>query len=214
MKIVAIIFDFDGVLAESVHIKSEAFYNLYLPYGIDVAQKVLTHHLANGGMSRFEKFKFYHENYLNISLDEATLNKLVDAFSDLVKNAVVSADEVNGANKFLNETDDLKYWVVSATPQDEIVEIISRRGIDVFFEKIYGSPRSKSDCVAEILADNGLDPNQVVFVGDANTDFIAAENNHLHFILRETAENIELFKNKSVAKIKDLTELSFELNKI
>ena len=214
MKIKAIIFDFDGVLAESVHIKSEAFYKLYLPFGIDVAQKVLVHHLANGGMSRFDKFKIYHEKYLNISLNESGLNELVEAFSDLVKNAVVAVNEVEGANQFLNEDRNFKYWIVSATPQAEITEIVKCRIMEDYFEKVYGSPQSKSDCVAEILADNNLDPNEVVFVGDANSDYIAANNNNLHFVLRETAENIDLFKNESVVKIKDLTELDSALEEL
>ena len=111
MKIKAIIFDFDGVLAESVHIKSEAFYKLYLPFGEDVAQKVLVHHLENGGMSRFDKFKIYHEKYLNITLNESGLNELVEGFSDLVKNAVVAVNEVKGANQFLNEDRNIKYWI-------------------------------------------------------------------------------------------------------
>ena len=52
----AIIFDFDGVIAESVNVKTEAFASLYEPYGKDVVNKVEQHHLANGGVSRFEKF--------------------------------------------------------------------------------------------------------------------------------------------------------------
>lgn len=36
----AIFWDFDGVIAESVNVKTEAFYNLYLPYGIEIAEKV------------------------------------------------------------------------------------------------------------------------------------------------------------------------------
>ncbi len=208
IKIKAIIFDFDGVLAESVHIKSEAFYKLYLPFGKDVAQKVLAHHLENGGMPRFDKFKIYHEKYLNITLNESGLNELVETFSDLVKNAIIAVNEVKGANQFLNEDRNIKYWIVSATPQAEITEIVKCRKMEDYFEKVYGSPRSKSDCVAEILADNNLDPNEVVFVGDANTDYIAADDNNLHFVLRETDENNNYFKNMSVPHIKDLTELN------
>jgi len=65
MKYKNIIFDFDGVLAESVHIKTQAFYKLYEPFGVNVAEKVVQHHKANGGMSRFEKFPYYHKILLN-----------------------------------------------------------------------------------------------------------------------------------------------------
>ena len=35
-----IIFDFDGVIAESVEVKTDAFANLYQPYGDNVVNKV------------------------------------------------------------------------------------------------------------------------------------------------------------------------------
>ena len=35
-----IFFDFDGVLAESVNIKTDAFYEMFLKYGKDIAEKV------------------------------------------------------------------------------------------------------------------------------------------------------------------------------
>ena len=55
-----IIFDFDGVIAESVQIKSDAFASLYEQYGDNIVKKVIEHHEANGGMSRFEKIRLYN----------------------------------------------------------------------------------------------------------------------------------------------------------
>ena len=56
----AIIFDFDGVVLESLNVKTNAFKKLYEPYGSDISKKVVEHHLENGGVSRFDKIKFYH----------------------------------------------------------------------------------------------------------------------------------------------------------
>ncbi len=60
-----IIFDFDGVIVESLHIKSNAFKQIYMPYGEEIANQVVKHHEANGGISRFNKFKYYHKVFLN-----------------------------------------------------------------------------------------------------------------------------------------------------
>ena len=54
-----IIFDYDGTIADSVNIKTEAFAELYRNYGKDIESKVVKYHLNNGGVSRFEKFKYY-----------------------------------------------------------------------------------------------------------------------------------------------------------
>ena len=60
-----IIFDFDGVIADSVDVKTQAFIKIYSKYGKSVVKKVVDHHESNGGISRFEKFYLYHKNFLN-----------------------------------------------------------------------------------------------------------------------------------------------------
>ena len=69
-----IIFDFDGVICESVDIKTDAFYEMYLPYGEEVALKVKEHHIANGGMSRYDKFRHYEKVFLDKKELENLLN--------------------------------------------------------------------------------------------------------------------------------------------
>ena len=71
-----IIFDFDGVIAESVNVKTQAFKKIYQQYGNEVVSEVIKHHLSNGGISRFEKFKLYHKKFLGKQLSEEQLVKL------------------------------------------------------------------------------------------------------------------------------------------
>ena len=52
-KIKAIIFDFDGVIVESLDIKTGAFKKLYEVFSEEIATKVVNHHLINGGISRY-----------------------------------------------------------------------------------------------------------------------------------------------------------------
>ena len=49
MTVQAVFFDFDGVLADSVEVKTRAFYRLYEGHGPEVAAQVAAHHRANGG---------------------------------------------------------------------------------------------------------------------------------------------------------------------
>ena len=79
-----IIFDFDGVIAESVQVKTDAFAALYASYGADNVSKVVEHHEANGGMSRFEKIRLYHESFLNRTVTKEEITNLASQFSELV----------------------------------------------------------------------------------------------------------------------------------
>ena len=45
-----IFWDFDGVIKDSMTVKSDAFEQLFLPFGENIAKKVRTHHEANGGI--------------------------------------------------------------------------------------------------------------------------------------------------------------------
>jgi len=208
MKYRNIIFDFDGVLAESVHIKTQAFSQIYSEYGENIANKVVKHHKANGGMSRYEKFPFYHKQFLNTDLSVEEISELSDQFSKMVVKGVIKADEVNGTSWFLKKYDKrCKYWIVSATPENEIIKIAEKRGIAGFFVKIYGSPEKKPNIVKKIFTDYNISKNETVFLGDAMSDLEAAKNNNIDYILRSTIENKSLFKNKNMDRFTDYYEL-------
>ena len=204
-----ILFDFDGVLAESVNIKTEAFRSMYLPFGNDIANRVVNHHIENGGMSRFEKFKLYHEKWLGIKLSPRLLEQLTEKFSMLVLKGVVSSPEVKGAHKFLetNKTN-IKYWIITGTPTNEIIDIVEKRGIKHYFMGIYGSPVKKDVWANQIIREFSLNLDETIFVGDAIADYNAAMKNKVKFILRETVDNIPLFKDYKGHRVKDMDELN------
>jgi phosphoglycolate phosphatase-like HAD superfamily hydrolase len=179
-----LIFDFDGVIADSVEVKSEAFAILYESYGVDVVNKIINHHNSNGGMSRFEKFKYYHKNFLNKEISEELINQLSKKFSSLVFNKVVSSDEINSVGKFLNiYSKKEKICVInSATPQLEIEKIINAKGFDQIFSSVFGSPNSKLENIIKILNKYNCSNNEVVFFGDSKADLLAAKRANIDFI--------------------------------
>ena len=99
----AIIYDFDGVICDSVHIKSEAFVELYTPFGDEIASAVKEYHLAHGGVSRFEKFRHWHKKYLGITLSDDEVMDLAKQFSVLVKKKVIASSYISGAQEYLNK---------------------------------------------------------------------------------------------------------------
>ena len=70
-----IFWDFDGVIKESVSVKTDAYVELFSLYGSDICKQVRKHHLANGGMSRYDKIPLYLKNIF-IHLDGLLKKKL------------------------------------------------------------------------------------------------------------------------------------------
>jgi phosphoglycolate phosphatase-like HAD superfamily hydrolase len=201
-----IIFDFDGVICESVHIKTEAFYEMYLPYGEDIAQKVKAHHLANGGMSRFDKFAYYEKTLLGQDLSPERKEVLSTTFSTLVKEKVITAPFVPGALEFLQKSaKNYRCFIVSATPMDEMIEIAKAKGIDQFFEEICGSPKDKIKWGRYLVETYSLHPKETLFIGDAKNDYIAAKENGFHFLWRQVDEATGI--PKETLHTDDLTNL-------
>ena len=198
-----------------MNVKTEAFRTMYLPYGQEIATRVVVHHLANGGISRFDKFRLYHGEWLGIKVTDELLRSLAKQFSTLVMESVIKAPEVPGASEFLYKNrEKYKFWIISGTPTDEMKRIARKRKIYRFFHEIFGSPVLKTVWAAHIIKEWDLKPEETVFVGDANTDYEAAVENDLHFILRETKDNAGLFIKHKGPRIRDFTELETVLQKI
>jgi phosphoglycolate phosphatase-like HAD superfamily hydrolase len=182
-----IIFDYDGVIAESVNVKTEAFAELYKPFGLEIEKKVIEHHEANGGISRFEKFKIYHKQYLSIELDEVGIQKLANQFSDLVLTKVIDSPYIKGAYEFLVANQGrYDLFISTGTPTDEIETILAIKNTRQYFEAVYGSPESKTSHVNKIIEETSYQSRELVFIGDATTDRDAARNTGVHFIGRFT----------------------------
>jgi len=180
----AVFFDFDGVVLDSVDIKTQSFAALYREHGPEVEARVVAHHLANGGVSRFEKLRHYHAAFLHRSLDEAALATLCARFAGLVVEKVLAAPFMPGALETLKrlKAENIDAHIVSGTPQDEIQRIVGRRDLAQYFREVHGSPRGKTEIVQDILARRGYGPGACLFLGDALSDHEAAQRNGLAFL--------------------------------
>ncbi len=203
----AVIFDFDGVIVESADIKTAAFRALYRPHGAAVEAAAVTHHLANGGISRRKKIRHIHREHLGVSLDQAELDRLCELFSRLVEDAVVNAPAVPGALPLLARLDgQLPRFVVSGTPEPELKRIVARRGLADAFTEVHGSPPEKPPIIRDLLVRYRLQPSTVLFIGDALTDWHAAKETGVRFVGRAAAGTDNPFP-EGVPVITDLTGL-------
>lgn len=208
MKIKNIFFDFDGVIAESVSAKTDAFRQMYLPFGAEVAEKAVNHHLNHGGVSRFEKFRIYHKEFLNKEISEEQVQEMANQFSELVLQKVISADEVRGAQEFIDKySKKMKFWIITGTPTLEIEIITKKRNLSSSFVGIHGSPEKKRYWTEHLIKMHDLKREETLFLGDATTDQDAAEFSGLHFALRENEENQKVFEDYNGLRFKDFFEL-------
>lgn len=196
------VFDFDGVLADSVNVKTQAFASLYEKYGAPVVHKVIMHHEKNGGMSRFEKFKHYHKTFLGKNLNKLEIQKMSEKFSAMVIKKVIASEWIHGAKNYLDKLYEAKNncVVISATPLNEIRHIIDKRDMNKYFSIVCGSPSTKHDNLEHVMRKFSICSKEIVFFGDSIADWEAASKKDILFVgIGATIK--DLLKNEKKPKI-------------
>jgi HAD superfamily hydrolase (TIGR01549 family) len=186
-----IFWDFDGVIKESVEVKTNAFRELFRLNGQVVMEKITIHHINNGGMSRFKKIPIYL-SYAGIQSTEEIVTEYCNRFAETVENAVINCDWVPGVKDILEKKSNSKqrYVLVTATPQDEIERILERLNIINVFSDIFGAPMSKSDAINMCLNFYGVNAKETIMIGDSKADYEASQKSGTNFLLRRTPENM------------------------
>lgn len=212
MKEFKVIFwDFDGVIKDSVNIKTEAYEQLFLRYGNEVSSKVRQHHEANGGVSRYEKFPIYLR-WAGEPGDAEQVASFCDQFSHLVMQAVIDAPWVPGVLEYLQANHTRQRFVLmTATPQDEMEDILEVLKIAGYFFAVYGAPTPKTKAIKSVLEQLACPTQEALAIGDAETDYLAARENKVPFLLRFTPQNKHLQAKYDLIAFDNLeTELAEE----
>ena len=202
-----ICWDFDGVIKDSVDVKTEAFVELFQEYGQDIAEKVRAHHLANCGMSRFEKLPLYCR-WSGREADCKDIENLCERFSSLALQRVIDSPWVSGVERLLrNNPYNQKFALVSATPQEEIDRIVKMLDLTECFVDVFGAPVPKRIAIRKSLDKCAINPEHCLMIGDARADLEAAEDNEVAFLLRLHAANLHVFDGYEGMVIEDFSNL-------
>lgn len=206
-SIKAVIFDFDGVILESAEIKTEAFLELFDEYP-EHQDAILNHHIEHQGVTRYDKFRWIYKNLLKLEYNEKREKELGQNFSDLVFNKIMEADPVPGAIELLKKLEDeVPTFVASGTPDEELNSIIKGRSLTTYFDEVFGSNRTKEEIIKLIQETHGFTNSELLFIGDATSDYKAAKATDLHFVARNTPRMTEYWQKEEIDPVDDLMEI-------
>ena len=208
-----IIFDCDGVLLDSNAFKVDSFRQVLQSLGYEkkLVEEFVQYHKDNGGISRYVKFKLFITDFLRQEFDEKLYNHLLNKFSEYCVKCYETASYTPKAMDFLNKNKSkIDYCVASGSDEDELKLVFKKRNIDRYFKEILGSPKTKEECVNQIVSQNS--GRKIKMIGDAKADFLAAEKQKIEFIyMRRFSESQkimdDLAKEHKFQVIETLAEL-------
>lgn len=176
-----LVFDCDGVVLNSNKVKTEAFFNVALPYGKAKAQKLVDYHVARGGISRYTKFEWFL-GQLTSGQARPKLEELLIAYAAEVRHGLLNCEIAEGLAELREKTKESNWLIVSGGDQQEIREIFTQRDLaDLFDGGIFGSPDSKESIITREL-NRGNIKFPALFLGDSRYDHIVAVGNHMDFL--------------------------------
>ena len=166
----------------------------------------------NGGISRYEKIKYFFTAIRDEPITEADVQVLAKRYSELVKDKVISAEPVKGSIEFLScYCDKYNFAIISGSDQEELREVCQIRKIDHYFDEILGSPVSKESNMNSLMEKTEWNNKLCLYIGDSINDLNAARANNISFVGRSSGL-VDWSATDNVDVINDISQLQFYLN--
>jgi HAD superfamily hydrolase (TIGR01549 family) len=195
-----IFWDFDGVLMDSNAVRDLGFERVLGAFPKEQVAQLLAFHQANGGLSRYVKFRYFFENIRGESITDEEILIWAERFSVIMKELLVNPKLlIEETLNFVKENQG-KYimHITSGSDQEELRYLCKSIGIDHLFTSIHGSPKPKKEWVSELIATYGYENDSCVLIGDSLNDFEAAMHANIQFM---AYNNAHLVKKSTINSI-------------
>jgi phosphoglycolate phosphatase-like HAD superfamily hydrolase len=202
-----LVFDFDGVLVDSNAVKRGAYFDALRPLGAPPAlvERVLD---DNRHGDRYDVIRAVIRSLPGgeTARDEAErlVEECAERYNAICEGFTATCPEMEGASGTLVRLS-ARYalYVNSATPESPLRRVVERRGWGAYFRGVLGRPRTKEQNLRDIIAREGLEPSEVIMIGDGIGDRDAARACGCAFVGFRGEE----FHPREVVVVKALGEL-------
>lgn len=178
-----ILFDFDGVILDSMPIREYGFRNIFKDFEDKLVEIFLEYHNKNGGLSRYVKIRYFYEKLLNQSISNNEVSKIAENFSVIMRNELINKKYlIKETVDFLDKNHKkYKLHIVSGSDQNELRFLCKELDVEKYFISIYGSPIHKDDLVKNLLEKEKYNKSESILIGDSINDYDAAKINSIDF---------------------------------
>lgn len=178
-----ILFDFDGVILDSMPVREVGFRKIFEDHPVDLVDKLIEYHEINGGLSRFVKIRYFYEEILRKSITEDQIKILADRFSEIMRDELTDNKLLidDCVNFIKNKYKLYNLHIVSGSEHNELNYLCSKLDLDSCFITIEGSPTPKKVLVENILKKYRYKTDETILIGDSINDYDAAVHNNINF---------------------------------
>ena len=195
-----ILWDFDGVILNSMPIRDKGFREIFKDFDKEKIDLLLLYHRENGGLSRYVKIRYFFEHILSEPISDKDILKYAANFSAIMRTELINPDNlINDSITFIrNNYENYNFHIVSGSDQNELRFLCKELGIYDLFISIQGSPTHKNELVKNILNDLDYIEDETILIGDSINDYNAAVVNNIGFLGYNCDEVLEKVKKITI----------------
>lgn len=184
-KYSVILWDFDGVILDSMSIRDLGFVKVLEREGFtaDKISLLLNYHRENGGLSRYVKFRYFYEQILGQHITDLEILKLSNAFSSIMLDLLMEENLLilDSLNFIKKNFERFNFHIVSGSDQVELRKICKGLNIEKYFKSIEGSPTAKCKLISDVKSKYCYVNKDICLIGDSINDYDAANKNNIDF---------------------------------
>lgn len=187
-----IIWDFDGVIVESNHIREKGFREVLSGFPEQEVNQLLQFHNQNGGLSRYVKFRHFFEEIRGEVVSEEKVQEYAQRFSTIMLVLMTNPDIlIAETNRFIaNNHTKYNFHIASGSDQKELRHLCEVLNIAQYFKTIEGSPNPKNVIVKNLLEEWQYEKSATVLIGDAINDFNATQLSGINFLAYNASQEL------------------------
>lgn len=179
-----ILWDFDGVIIDSNTVREFGFREVLKEFDSEQVEQLIDFHNANGGWSRYVKFRYFYEEILKRQISESQVQELANSFSSIMVDRLPNPELlIQETVRFIQEMNSQgkEMHIVSGSDGNELRSLCEQLELSKYFLSINGSPTPKSALVKAIIDNSDISASQYCLIGDAMNDYDAAVQNEIQF---------------------------------
>ena len=179
-----ILWDFDGVIIDSNTVREFGFREVLKEFDSERVEQLIDFHNANGGWSRYVKFRYFYEEILKRQISESHVQELANSFSTIMVDRLPNPELlIEETVRFIQEMNSQgkQMHIVSGSDGNELRSLCDELELSKYFLSINGSPTPKSALVKAIIDNGNISASQYCLIGDAVNDYDAANQNEIQF---------------------------------
>lgn len=184
MELQNILWDFDGVILDSMEVRDIGFEKIFKDYPLDKVNKLIDYHRINGGLSRYVKIRYFYEEILGEEISDEKVTEFANLFSEIMRTLLIDKKRlIEDSVTFIKDNHkNYNFHIVSGSDQKELRYLCKELDVAGYFISINGSPTAKTVLVENLINEHGYSKEQTCLIGDSINDLEAAEANQINFI--------------------------------